>query len=137
MLNESYQQFAIVRGDTAQLFTDALNAKMYELRHKHPTADIKSDSFAVISYTETETTPQSIGDEYELQGLRITCQDCPLFTPIYKADGSEDKRIKYGNCPICEFGRTSKTSSPCSELFQMINSGEVKLCVNTESEREV
>jgi len=129
MLKESYQQFAIVREDTAQLFTDTLNATMKELRHKHPIADIKSDTFAIISYTETDTTPEDISDEYELQGLRITCQDCPFFTPILKADGSEDKRIKYGNCPISEYGRANKTSRACNELFQLINTGEVQLCV--------
>lgn len=130
MLNESYQQFAIVKADTAQLFTEALNVRMYELRHKHPTADIKSESFAVISYTETSSEPEDVVEEYELEGLRITCSDCPMFTPIYKADGSEDQRIKFGYCPISEFGRTPKAARPCKELFQMINCGEVKLCLN-------
>ena len=128
MLNESYQQFAIVEGQTAQLLTDALNAKMYELRHKHPTADIK-ERYAVISYTETNVTPEDVADEYELQGVNIKCEDCPLFEPIYKADGSEDQRIKYGYCPVSEYGRTQKASSPCKQLFQMINNGEVRLCL--------
>lgn len=132
MVNESYQQFAIVKADTAQLFTDALNSKMYELRQKHPTAEIKSDSFAVISYTETSSRPEDVSEEYELEGLRITCKDCPLFEPIYKADGSEDQRIKYGNCPLCEFGRTSRTAKPCNELFSMINNGRVRLCLSGE-----
>lgn len=132
MVNESYQQFAIVKADTAQLFTDSLNAKMYELRQKNPTADIKNETFAVISYTETSSTPEDVSEEYELEGLRITCKDCPLFEPIYKADGTEDGRIKYGNCPLCEYGRTYKAGRPCNELFQMINRGEVKLCLSTE-----
>ncbi len=129
MVNESYQQFAIVKADTAQLFTEMLNAKMYELRQKNPTAEIKSESFAVISYTETSSKPEDVSEEYELAGLRITCEDCPLFEPIIKADGSEDQRVKYGNCPICEYGRTFKTSRACNELFYMINNREVRLCL--------
>lgn len=129
---ESYQQFAIVEADTAQILTDRLNATLYKLRTKRPTADIKSGRLAIVSYTEDSFEPEDISEAYELEGLKITCQDCPLFTPIYKADGTEDKRIKYGNCPECEYGRTFKSSRPCNKLFRMINSGEVKLCLNTE-----
>ena len=128
----SYQQFAIVEGDTAKILTDRLNATLYELRGKNPTADIKSGRLAIVSYTESETEPEDISEALELEGLKITCQDCPLFTPIFKADGTEDKRIKYGNCPECEFGRTSRFSRPCNKLFRMINNGEVRLCLNTE-----
>lgn len=127
---ESYQQFAIVEGDTAQILTDRLNKTIYKLRTKHPAADIKSGRLAIVSYTENSFEPEDISEEYELEGLKITCQDCPLFTPVYKADGTEDKRIKYGNCPECEFGRTFKNSRPCNKLFRMINSGEVKLCLS-------
>lgn len=126
---ESYQQFAIVAEDTAKLFTDALNAKIYELRHKSPMVDIKSERFAVISYTESDNSPENVAEEYELEGVHLTCQDCPMFSPIMKADGTEDKRIKWGDCPLCEYGRTSRTSRPCKELFRMINSGEVRLCI--------
>ena len=129
---ESYQQFAIVEADTATLLTDQLNATLYKLRGKHPVADIKSARLAIVSYTEEETKPEDITEALELEGLKITCQDCPLFRPIYKADGTEDRRIKYGNCPISEYGRAYKNSRPCDQLFQMINNGEVKLCLSGE-----
>lgn len=129
---ESYQQFAIVEADTAALLTEQLNATIKKLRGKRPVADIKSGRLAIVSYTEDSFDPEDIGEALELEGLKITCQDCPLFTPIYKADGTEDKRIKYGNCPECDFGRTFRNSRPCEKLFRMINSGEVKLCLSTE-----
>lgn len=129
---ESYQQFVIVEADTAALLTDQLNATIIRLRGKRPVADIKSGRLAIVSYTEDSFDPEDIGEALELEGLKITCQDCPLFTPIYKADGTEDRRIKYGNCPECNFGRTYRTSRPCEKLFKMINNGEVKLCLSTE-----
>ena len=129
---ESYQQFVIVEADTAALLTDQLNATIKRLRGKRPVADIKSGRLAIVSYTEDSFDPEDIGEALELEGLKITCQDCPLFTPIYKADGTEDRRIKYGNCPECNFGRTYRTSRPCEKLFKMINNGEVKLCLSTE-----
>ena len=129
---ESYQQFVIVEADTAALLTDQLNATIKRLRGKRPVADIKSGRLAIVSYTEDSFDPEDIGEALELEGLKISCQDCPLFTPIYKADGTEDRRIKYGNCPECDFGRTFRNSRPCEKLFKMINSGEVKLCLSTE-----
>lgn len=132
MKYESYQQFAIVEAETAALLTDQLNATIYELRDKHPKADIKSARLAIVSYTESKTEPEDITEALELEGLKITCQDCPLFRPIYKADGTEDRRIKYGTCPVSEYGRAFKDSRPCSQLFRMINNGEVRLCLNGE-----
>lgn len=129
---ESYQQFVIVEADTAALLTDQLNATIKRLRGKRPVADIKSGRLAIVSYTEDSFAPEDIGEALEIEGLKITCQDCPLFTPICKADGTEDRRIKYGNCPECDFGRTFRNSPPCEKLFRMINSGEVKLCLSTE-----
>ena len=124
----SYQQFAIVAADSAQTLTDQLNAKMIELKDKSPTVTFEG-MIARISYTETYNIPESAADEYELEGVQLTCEDCPYFTPILKADGSEDKRIKWGDCPFCEYGRTSRKSRPCKLLYQRINSGEVRLCL--------
>ena len=126
---ESYQQFVIVEADTAKILTDQLNATIKDLRGKRPTVDVRNANLAIVSYTETETKPEDESEAYELQGLKLTCQDCPLFTPILKADGSEDNRIKYGNCPECEFGRTAKNARACNKLFRMLNSGEVRLCL--------
>lgn len=131
MISRSYQQFAIVAGDSAQTLTDRLNEKLFELRDKNPTVTFEG-MIARIMYEEREADPESLEEEYELQGVRISCQDCPFFSPILKADGTVDGRIKYGDCPFTEFGRTPRDGRACEQLFQMINSGEVQLCVSTK-----
>lgn len=130
MKRESYQQFAIVTADSAQSLTEQLNAKLRELSSKHPTVTFEG-LIARIQYTENVNEAETIEDEYELQGVRLTCQDCPYYEPILKANGEIDGRIKYGNCPYTEFGRAYRDSGACSTLFQKLNNGEVRLCLDT------
>lgn len=128
MISRSYQQFAIVAADSAQQLTDQLNEKLKELRDKGPTVTFER-MIARISYTEREQVPESIAEEYEMRGVRLTCEDCPFFTPAIKTDGSEDLRAKWGGCPFAEYKRTTRGSLACDELFQRLNDGRVKLCV--------
>ena len=128
MKSESYQQFAIVQGDSAQVLTEKLNAKLFELRSKRPTVTFEG-LIARISYTETFEQCEDLRDEYALKGVRLTCQDCPMFSPIRKADGTEDKRVRWGDCPHGTMGRTFRDARACDKLYQMINSGEVRLCL--------
>lgn len=131
MKRESYQQFAIVAADSAQTLTEQLNAKLYELKDKRPTVTFEG-LIARISYEESFTAPEDLADEYEAQGVNLTCQDCPFFSPIMKADGTEDKRVKWGDCEFAHYGRTSRSSRACDKLFKGINSGEVRLCLAEE-----
>lgn len=128
MRRESYQQFAIVASDSAQELTDRLNAEMFRLRDKRPTVSFEG-MIARISYTEYSEIFESIADEYRGEGINLTCQDCPIFKPILKTDGTADARVKWGDCPLCDFGRTTRDSAACERLFKMINSGEVRLCL--------
>lgn len=128
MISRSYQQFAIVAADSAQTLTELLNAKLLELRDKNPTVTFEG-LIARIQYIESESIPESISEEYEAQGVRLTCSDCPYFCPTMKADGSIDQRAKWGGCPLAEHGRTLKDSAVCDKLFQMLNNGEVQICL--------
>ena len=112
MRNESYQQFAIVAADSAQQLTDQLNQKLYELRDKRPQVTFEG-LIARISYSESVSIPEDLVDQYELAGVRLRCGACPFFEPRRK--------------------RTSRESGACNRLFEMLNSGEVRLCL-TESE---
>lgn len=127
MICRSYQQFAIVYGDSAQSLTDQLNAKLYELRDKHPTVTFEG-LIARIQYTEDERIPETLAEEYEAQGVRLTCGDCPYFCPTIKSDGTVDRRSKWGGCHLSEFG-AKRSSAACEKLFEALNAGRVKLCV--------
>ena len=128
MISRSYQQFAIVAADSAQRLTEELNAELLRLKDKNPTVTFEG-MIARIQYTESESVPESLAEEYEAQGVRLQCQDCPFFTPTLKADGSEDLRAKWGGCPFAEYKRTTRGALACDELFQRLNDGRVKLCV--------
>lgn len=127
MKSASVQQFAIVREDSASAFEEQLNARIKELSDKSPS--VRFDGLtAYISYTETVKIAEDVYDEYELKGVQFHCEDCPAFDPILKEDGTEDRRVKYGNCEFARMGRTLKDSQCCEHLFQMIENGRVGLC---------
>jgi len=131
MISTSYQQYAIVASDSAQTLTEQLNAKLIELKDKHPTVTFEG-LIARIQYEETEFIPETLAEEYEMRGVRLTCEDCPFFCPTVKADGSIDLRAKWGGCPFTDYGRTSRCSAACDKLFQKLSNGEVRLCLSTE-----
>ena len=54
---ESYQQFAIVVGDSAQSLTEQLNAMLYKLRGKHPNVTFEGMT-ARICYDEVDYEPE-------------------------------------------------------------------------------
>lgn len=128
MISKSYQQYAIVAADSAQTLTELLNAKLVELADKRPTVTFEG-MIARIQYVEYQQTPESLAEEYEARGVRLTCEDCPYFCPAIKADGTIDRRNKWGGCPLTEYGRTSKDSRACDTLFQKLNNGEVQICL--------
>lgn len=131
MKSVSYQQYAIVVGDSARTLTEQINAKLYELRDKRPTVTFEG-LIARILYEETDKRPETLGEEYEAQGVKLTCSDCPYFIPAVNNDGTLDRRAKWGGCPFSDTRRANKDSIACDKLFQMLNNGEVRLCINTE-----
>ena len=136
MRNESYRQFATVRSDTTDRFDEELNKKMRDLQWKHPEVTFREDGrymVAHISYIESTRIPEDLGDIYEMQNVRFTCQDCPMFKPILNRDGTPNMRVKYGDCKYAEFGRTYKESRCCDTLYKLFRTGEIRLCL-AESE---
>lgn len=130
MKRSSYEQFAIVKSDSASLFEKQLNEKMFELRDNYPEVKF-SDSiplYAQIKYRKETIAPETISEEYELVGARFTCAQCPHFKPMTRKDGEEDPRFKYGDCEFSDLGRTYKATAACEKLYELIHEGSVKLC---------
>lgn len=128
MRTESYQQFAIVAADTAQQLTEQLNQKLYELRFKRPVVTFEG-LIARISYDESVDILEDTRDEYELEGVRLTCQDCPFFRPLLKMDGTPNRAAKRGDCQFADYGSTRRDARVCNKLFELLNRGEVRLCL--------
>ena len=128
----SYQQFAIVQGDTAQSLTEQLNTKLRELKDKRPTVTFEG-LIARIEYFEEVRQCEDLIDEYEEKGVRLRCQDCPFFKPLLNKNGSINRAAKRGDCRFAAYGSTSRDRLACERLFKMLNNGEVKICL-AESE---
>ena len=126
------QQFAIVRSDSAQAFEKELNTRIKELYGLNPTVSISENGeylTATIAYKAPFEEDLTRKDPTET-GITFTCEDCPNFEPILKADGTEDGRVKYGGCKFAEYRRTYKTMRACAVLYQMIENGGVRLCLS-------
>ncbi len=130
MKSSVYEQFAIVREDSASYFTQKLNEEIYRLRDANPSVRFsESDPLcAYIHYTVRESHPETIAEASALEGVSFVCAQCPLFQPILREDGEVDKRCKWGDCEHAEFGRTYKTSGACDKLYELIKEGDVRLC---------
>ena len=126
MRRECFQQYAIVAADSAQSLTEQLNSKLRELQDKRPQVTFEG-LIARISYIENVYLMEELADEYEAVGIKLSCQDCPMFQPVRKMDGTIDKRAKWGGCEYSPlgYGQTTKQSKACNRLYEMINSGEV------------
>ena len=104
MKAQSIQQFAIVQSDSAPAFEGELNARIRELSDRNP--KVKFDGLtAYISY-------------------RVTSE----FQAALKADGTEDTRLKYGECQFAEMRRTRRDAPACDLLYKMIKDGRIGLC---------
>lgn len=131
MKRSSYEQFAIVAADSAQVFTQKLNAEIFRLKDNDPVvifSESASPFYARIKYTVSTETPETIAEASAVEGVSFVCLQCPFFKPVLKEDGTIDKRVKWGDCEHAEFGRTYKTTPACEKLYELIKEGDVKLC---------
>lgn len=127
-----YTQYSIIRDSEPQAFQDKLNAELRRLKDKEPEVNITGDGVARIAeirYTEEEMIRQPEPAE---TGVRFTCEECPIFKPATKRDGTADFRIKYGECPHAEMQRTWKTAPACDVLYTMLKNGKIRLTMEPE-----
>lgn len=136
MKTQKIKQFAIIESSSACDFEEQLNETLERLADCDPEVEFssRSDTFARITYTKKKEIEQLPPAE---AGIRFTCGECPLFTPIKKRDGTPDMRSKYGDCPCKELGRVWKTESACDLLYTMIQNGTIYLTLNEEKYEEV
>lgn len=137
MRTSSYKQFAIIREDSTEAFQERLNEKMQELRHCWPDVTFSEEGpymIARIVYLQHDHAPEDLGDAYELMDVSFRCEDCPEFRPIRNKDGTLNARVKYGDCPHSQYGRTYKNSRACDLLYMMLRDGRIHLVKNEEEE---
>lgn len=122
MKNMKVKQYAFIRKDE-EGFQEKLNTIMRELYGKDPDPEFGEDE-VIICYTETLEAKETPPSE---AGYRFTCEECPMFDPVKKRDGTPDYRSKYGECPHAEMHRTWKGAKACDVLYMMLKNGDLRL----------
>ena len=131
--SNKYTQYSIITDTEPQAFQDKLNAELRRLKDKQPEVNITGNGVARIAeirYTEEEIIRQPEPSE---TGVRFTCEECPIFKPATKRDGTADLRSKYGECPHAEMQRTWKTAPACDVLYTMLKNGKIRLAMEPEA----
>ena len=130
MRSSSYDQFAIVKEDSASLFEKQLNEEILRLKDLNPVVKFSESIpfYATIKYRVNEIVPESVAEASEVEGVSFVCAQCPYFKPPLKDNGEVDHRFKWGDCEHAELGRVLRGQSACDRLYGLIKEGSVKLC---------
>lgn len=70
-------------------------------------------------YEEDEKMPESVMDEYELQGLLYKCRNCPYL------DKDQDRRKKKHPCKYSEYGIAYDDSPACEVFYKALRAGKL------------
>lgn len=130
MKHSRYEQFAIVTADSAPLFSQKLNDELFRLKDSEPVVYFSESNpyYARIKYVVDSSTPETVAEASVAEGVSFVCCQCPYFVPVLKDDGTDDKRVKYGDCEHAELGRTKRMTAACDKLYELIKEGDIKIC---------
>lgn len=123
MKSNKIMQFDCISTADANEFAEILNRKMRELAPYGPTCetDISGAEFrALISWTETEKKPETVAEQFELEGIRYICRECPLH------DITTDKRRKRVSCKYAEHGVTHLDHRCCEYFYKLLNQNKIQ-----------
>lgn len=123
MRKEVYEQVEIISTNDAMDFQRQINERMREHSEHSPVLNMDLERLrASVRYKVSITIPETLRDEYELDGISYYCGECPFFIL------PSDKRIKH---IICDKGgtikRCSAERSACDWLYEEIDAGRVKV----------
>jgi len=96
--------------------------KMNEALTSHFEAQIidrlnDQDFCSIIRYKDRIEIPETIEEEYELQGIRHTCGECKHYRPSF------DGRVKYTECPYDTTVSCWKDRHCCEYFWRMLKNG--------------
>lgn len=102
MKQSKYQQIRVIESKDPAEFQAEFNKAQQELASLKPETiyDISDGYRAIIQYEVETSVAESASDELALEGIRLTCADCPKFKPALNNDGSVRQTSKRGTCDV-------------------------------------
>lgn len=119
----------------AELVTsiDDYNAAMKRLAEMKPIDDVQihdGNFVAVIRYEVEERVPETVRDEFALEGISYKCYQCPLHDEIH------DRRKATVSCKYGRCGQTRLKEECCETFYRRLARGEIKIG-GEENEEEI
>lgn len=123
MRYDSTKKIRVVKSYDPQQFEEEFNQAMDELKDLRPEIEFNHAQglCAYIIYQESNETPETVEDEFLLEGITYFCYQCP-----YLERGS-DKRRKTWPCKYDEYGSSRTDSMACEMIYKMVKQGKMKL----------
>ena len=124
MVYKTIPRFKIIENKNPVKLTDELNGVL-EVIAEHDSINVTTGfdasigHYAHIRWSEEKVIPESIADEFKLEGIQYCCGECPFFIL------QQDRRIKHS---VCNKGRRTTYDTPaCDCLYEMIRKGEIEI----------
>lgn len=125
MITKTFYQCKAIQSNDALQFQNEVNQVLADLAETNASDVVLKenlvDGFKVlITYKQTKRIPETVADEYHLQGISFTCFNCPLHETV------TDGRTKHANCMYHEYGRTRLDSDACNYFYKMLKLEKIK-----------
>ena len=113
---------AAIAADNPDQFEKEFNERMSLLSENNPkvTIDISNGFRAVIQYEVEEKAVETVKDEFNLEGIRHICRECPFH------DLETDSRRKWVTCRYSENGETHLDHECCNYFYKQLKLGQVR-----------
>lgn len=128
------KKYKIIYDRSASGFEKKLNDAIADLSEHHPEITISEQRptgfLAYLTYTESTTIPEDVGDELKIRGLQITCGDCPYL------QRTNDNRRKKFRCEFAPYKLTYTFSPACNKFYEDLIQMFLA-CKETESTKQL
>ena len=124
---KTIKQLEVISELDPRVFQEKFNTFMRE----HPDAEVQIMNVngmhtAYITYVYEEEEPETVADQFHIEGIYWHCRNCPEFQPLKKADGTIDRRAKRGKCDYSEYGTANKDIECCELVYKWLMQGKVQ-----------
>lgn len=117
MKTETFKRTKTVAAKDPEQFDKAFA----EAADEHPGAELKWHEGLCVSfvYEERKQTAETIAEEFELQGIKYYCKDCPNMMK------GANKRERSHGCKYAEFGTVKDFTPACEYFYKMVLQGKI------------